>query len=288
MAKPDQAHHLRELTKGLASGSFILRARKKAPPKIIAVASGRGGVGKSFLALNFACIWASKRKNVILVDTDFAMGQLDYLLGFSPERTIQHIVEGKSSLEDTMLLGPWGMKLVPGMAGLNGSPNFPSNFARDLVPDIAMHDDWADIVLCDTASGVSAPTVDVISCCDEIILITTPETGSVMDLYGMIKFLHGKFGKNLPRLNLVVNRSASRADGRRVAKSIRDVTGRFLGQGLNFLGQIPSELAVEESVKKHTPLINHSPASIASRSINEMSEFLLAEWSDPLREEPEN
>ena len=115
----------------------------------------------------------------------------------------------------------------------------PAHFSRDILNDLAMHDDWADILLCDTTSGASEPTVDIVSGSDELLLITTPESGSVMDMYGMIKILHQKLDNKMPRTRLIVNRTASREDGRRVASSVRGVMGRFLGKGIHYIGAIP-------------------------------------------------
>ena len=282
MKQSDQAQRLRELTKDIPSGFFLKHKRTRKPPRIISVVSGRGGVGKSFLSLNIACFWALRGKKTLLVDADFTMGNLDYLLGFNPKFTIQHIMEGKSDFERTVVDGPWGLKLIPGMAGGNGSPQIPGNFAKEIIPDLALYDNWSDLLICDTSSGVSSPTMDVISNCDELLLITTPETGSVMDLYGMVKFLFEKFKGKTPRMRLIVNRVANRNDGKRVAISLRATVGRFLGKGLNILGFIPSDPAVEEATRKHIPFIRHAPTSAASRSIEEVAFGLLDEWSDPI------
>lgn len=282
MSNLDQAHHLRELSKKLPSGVFLKHGRKRTPPRIVSVVSGRGGVGKSFLALNIACLWALKGKKILLVDADYTMGHLDYLLGLNPNYTIQHLIEGKSDFNSTALDGPWGLKLIPGMSGVNGNPNLPVHFSQDIVKDLSMHDDWADVLLCDTTSGVSAPTVDIVSNSDELLLVTTPESGSVMDMYGMIKFLYQKLGSKMPRMRLIVNRVASRRDGRRVAASLRGVMGRFLGKGIHCIGTIPFDSEIDQASRKHVPFIRHAPTNQASRAIEEIALTLLHEWSDPL------
>jgi flagellar biosynthesis protein FlhG len=285
MNPKDQAQRLRELTKDYPAGLILKHYRKRKPPKIIAVASGRGGVGKSFLALNISCFWALRGKHVMLVDADFTMGHLDYLLGFNPKFTIQHLIEGKAELDKILIDGPWGLKLIPGTAGINDSSSIHGNNTRALIPDLAMHNDWADILICDTTSGVGNPTMDIISGCDELLLVTTPETGSVMDLYGMIKFISGKLDQSAPRMRLIVNRIRNRNEGKRVASSLRATTGRFLGKGLNILGFVYSDPAVEEATRKHIPFIRHAPTSTASRAIEEIAFSLLNEWSDPLVKE---
>lgn len=288
MSNFDQAHHLRELRKKLPSGVFLKHGRKRPPPRIVSVLSGRGGVGKSFIALNIACLWSLKAKKTLLIDADYTMGHLDYLLGLNPKNTIQHLIDGKSTFKQTVLDGPWDLKLIPGMSGINGNPNMPAHFSRDILNDLSMHDDWADIVLCDTTSGASEPTIDIVSNSDELLLITTPESSSVMDLYGMIKILHKKLGNQMPRTRLIVNRIESREDGRRVAASVRGVMGRFLGKGIHFIGAIPIDPEIDQASRKHIPFVRHSPTSKASRAIEEIALTLLREWADPLADSSKN
>lgn len=287
MKPSDQAQRLRELTKNAPAGLLVKHKRTRKPPRIICVASGRGGVGKSFLALNIACFWALRGKHTLLVDADFTMGHIDYLLGINPKFTIQHLLESNTDVEKIITDGPWGLKLIPGMAGINGTNKITPDSTRALIPDLAMHNDWTDILIADTTSGVSSPTVDVLCASNNIILVTTPETGSVMDLYGMIKFLHSKFKDATPRIRLIVNRVQNRNDGKRVAASLRSTTGRFLGRGIHILGFIPSDPAIEEATKKHIPFIRHAPTSQASRAIEEIAFSLLDEWSNPLNPEKE-
>lgn len=281
MNENDQARRLRELTRDLPSGTFIRRYRKRPPPRIISVASGRGGVGKTFLALNLSLFWSLRGKKTLLVDADYSMGHLDYLLGLNPKHTIQHLVEGKSDFDSVLVDGPWGLKLIPGMAG-DINLIVPENRIKELIPDIAMHDDWADFLVCDTTSGIARPTYDILTSSSDILLITTPESASVMDLYGVIKYIVRHLGDRSPRMHVIINRINTRDEGRRVAASLRSVTGRFLGKGLNCIGMIPSDSDVEEASRRHIPFIRFSPVSPASRAIEEIALRLLEQWSDPL------
>ena len=282
MKNLDQAERLRQLTKDSPTGTFLKHGRTRKPPRIISVVSGRGGVGKSFFTLNIGCFWALKGKNTLLIDADYALGNLDYLLGLNPEYTIQHLITGKASYEKAVQDGPWGLKLVPGMAGLNGNPNLPGNFSNGIIRDLAMHDNWADILFCDTTSGISEPTVDIIQSSDEMILITTPETASVIDLFAMIKFLHQKLGDNIPRMRFVVNRVTSRDEGRKVAASLRSVIGRYLGKGIHYMGAIPADPQVDKASRKHIPFIRHAPTSPAARMMEDIAFMLLDEWDNPI------
>jgi len=277
----DQAQRLRDMTREGVSGYFLRRLRKRQPPKIISVVSGRGGVGKTFLALNLSCIWALRGKRTILVDADFSMGHIDYLLGINPNHTIQHLIEGKAEFEACLAEGPWGLKVIPGMAG-DTSRFVSSRKITELVPDIALHDDWADLIVCDTTTGAGQPTLDIISSSNEIVLVTTPETASVMDLYGMIKVISGNDSAQRPRMRLIINRIREREEGRRIAASLRGVTGRFLGKGLDCTGFLPSDNDVEEASIRHVPFVRHSPKSPVSRLIEEIAFRLIDEWSDPL------
>lgn len=281
----DQAERLRQLTKGTSSGTFLKHGRQRKPPRIISVVSGRGGVGKSFLTLNLGCFWALKGKKTLLVDADYALGNLDYMLGLNPAFTIQHLITGKASFEKAVLKGPWDLKLIPGMAGLNGNPNLSGNFSNGIIQDLAMHDNWADILLCDTTSGISEPTIDIIRNSDEMILVTTPETASIIDLFAMIKFISQKPGIDIPRMRFIVNRVSSRAEGRKVAASLRGVIGRYLGRGIHYIGAIPADPQVDKASRKHIPFIRFAPTSPAARMIEDIAFMLIDEWDSPLSAE---
>jgi len=281
MNENDQARRLRELTRDLPSGAFLRRLRKRPPPRIISIASGRGGVGKTFLALNLSLFWTLRGKKTLLVDADYSMGHVDYLLGLNPKFTIQHLIEQKVDYDSVLMDGPWGLRLIPGMAG-EISRLVPDNRIKELIPDIAMHDDWADFLVCDTTSGIGRPTYDILASSTDVLLITTPESASVMDLYSVIKYVSSHLEDRAPRMHVIINRLATRDEGRRVAASLRGVTGRFLGKGLNCIGMIPSDRDVEEASRKHIPFIRHSPISAASRAIEEVAFRLLDQWGDPL------
>lgn len=281
MANNDQARRLRELARDIPSGAFLRRLRKRPPPRIVSLVSGRGGVGKTFLALNLSCFWALRGKHTLLVDADYSMGHIDYLLGMNPVRTIQHLIESKADFSEVVLDGPWGMKLIPGMAG-DITRGVSDNKLSGFIMDIAMHDDWADFLVCDTTSGASRPTFDTITSSTDLILVTTPETASVMDLYGMIKYISSHLEKDAPRMHLVINRISERDEGRRIAASLRGVTGRFLGKGLNCIGMIPSDNNVEEASRRHVPFIRHSPQSPTTRALEDIAFRLLDQWTDPL------
>ena len=281
MSISDQAQRLRDMAREGGAGFFLRRQRKRPIPKIISVVSGRGGVGKTFLALNLSCLWALRGKKTILVDADFSMGHVDYLLGLNPHNTIQHIIEGKAEYEACLVEGPWGLKVIPGMAG-DTSRFVSSRKITELIPDIALHDDWADLIVCDTTTGAGQSTMDIVFSSNEIVLVTTPETASVMDLYGMIKVISGNESAQRPRMRLIINRIKEREEGRRIAASLRSVTGRFLGKGLDCTGFIPSDDDVEEASRRHVPFVRHSPKSPAARVIEEIAFRLIDEWSDPL------
>lgn len=240
--------------------------------RTVAITSGKGGVGKSHLAANLAVALGQRGARVLLVDADFSQANLDLLLGVHPRHDIQHVLSGEKTLEEIVVAGPPGVTLVPAASG---------------VPDLADLDDFRfeflwrgigqlaaaqDLVLVDTASGVSRLVTSFCLAADDVVVVTTPDLPAFSDAYGLIKVLHSR-GLTRPP-HLLVNMSASPEEAEETAHRIRLVARRFLRLDLDTWGPVPLDAAIAQAVRRQEPALLAYPTSPASSAYREIAGLL--------------
>lgn len=236
--------------------------------RTVVIASGKGGVGKSNLAANLAVELGASGARVLLLDADFAQANLDLLLGLHPRYDLQHVVSGERTLEEIVVEGPRGVTLVP---AASGAPELADldDFRRETVLRGLGHlDHDVDLVLIDTASGVSRQVTSFCLAADEVVVLTTPEMPAFSDAYGLVKVLHGQGLERAPQL--VVSMTVSPEEAEDTAHRIRLVARRFLNMDLPLLGTVPFDPAVASAVRRQEPVMTaypQSPAAQAYRSI---------------------
>jgi len=157
--------------------------------RIIAVASGKGGVGKTLVTANIGITLTRFGHRVMLIDADFGFGNLDLLLGITPKYNLTHVFSGKKEVADVLLTGPSGVKVLPAGSGGKRPPRIEDDQRDRFAEQIRSYEDIADIVLVDTRAGLSDNTMQFLLMADEVILVTTPEPPSIMDSYGVVKIL---------------------------------------------------------------------------------------------------
>jgi len=238
--------------------------------RTLAIASGKGGVGKSNLAANLAVALGARGARVLLLDADFAQANLDLLLGLHPRFDLQHVVSGEKTLEEIVVPGPEGVRLVPASSG---SPELAEldDFTREcLLRNIGLLDDEVDLVLIDTATGVSQHVTSFCRSADDVLVISTPELPAFSDAYGLIKLLHAQGLARAP--HLLVNQAGSTEEAEETAHRIRLVARRFLRLELEFWGAVPFDPAVPRAVRLQEPVVTafpNSPAAAAYRALAE-------------------
>ena len=236
--------------------------------RTVVIASGKGGVGKSNLAANLAVELGASGARVLLLDADFAQANLDLLLGLHPRYDLQHVVSGERTLEEIVIEGPRGVVLVPAASGAPELADLDDFRREALLRGLGHLDHDVDLVLIDTASGVSRQVTSFCLAADEVVVMTTPEMPAFSDAYGLVKVLHGQGLERAPQL--VVSMTVSPEEAEDTAHRIRLVARRFLNIDLPLLGTVPFDPAVASAVRRQEPVMTaypQSPAAQAYRSI---------------------
>lgn len=259
----DQATKLRRMVKDMGR-----RAR------VVAVTSGKGGVGKTNIAVNLGITWAGMGKRVILLDLDLGLANVDVVLDLRPRYNLSHVVMGKVRIHETLLYRG-GMGIVPGSSGVAALADLDETGRTRLIEDFRELETRADIILLDTAAGVSRNVLGFLAAADEVVVVATPDPTSVIDAYALVKMLSLQPGCG--RINLVVNMARDRADGLKVGKGIVDVSRRFLSREVRALGYIPVDPVLAESVRRRQPFVLASPGCSASKAVRGIGRALLGE-----------
>jgi len=238
--------------------------------RTLAIASGKGGVGKSNLAANLAVALGARGARVLLLDADFAQANLDLLLGLHPRFDLQHVVSGEKTLEEIVVPGPSGVRLVPASSGAPELAELDDYTRECLLRNIGLLDDEVDLVLIDTATGVSRHVTSFCRSADDVLVICTPEMPAFSDAYGLIKLLHAQGLRRAP--HLLVNQAGSAEEAEETAHRIRLVARRFLHLELDYWGAVPFDPAVPRAVRLQEPVVTafpNSPAAAAYRALAE-------------------
>jgi flagellar biosynthesis protein FlhG len=244
-------------------------------PRVIAIASGKGGVGKSHVAANVAYCIARTNRRTLLIDADLGMANLDLLLGLTPGRNLGHVVTGQADLAATLMEGPGGMMFLPGASGLARAADLSDVDRARLLEQLLTLEESADLILIDTGAGIARNVVAFAAAADDVLVVTTPEPTAMTDAYGLIKVLHGTGFAG--RMGVVVNQVADRAEGRAVFSRLAKTSARFLGRTLYDLGCLPHDPQVGVAVRSRRPVVACQPGAKISRALVELSARLLAD-----------
>jgi flagellar biosynthesis protein FlhG len=238
-----------------------------APPRarIVAISSGKGGVGKSNLSINLALSLCQLGRQVILFDADLGLANADVLLGLQPRYNLTHFFQGGRSLQEIMVEGPLGLKVIPSGSGISQLADLGVQDRERVLSHFALIEDQADFLLVDTGAGISRNVTSFARAADEVIVVTTPEPTARLDAYGLIKVLASEGYDG--RMQVVVNMAESAAEGEEVGRLMETLASRFLNAHVQMLGSIPRDRAVQKSVRAQKPFLLEYPDSPAARAV---------------------
>jgi flagellar biosynthesis protein FlhG len=240
--------------------------------KAIAVTSGKGGVGKSNLAINLAVSLSRLGRKVCLLDADLGLANIDVLCNLTPRLTLQHVVTGRCRLSDVMLLAPGGFRLIPGASGVAGMADLNGRQRDRVLQQLVVLERVADVILIDCAAGISANVLAFAAAAHTALVTTTPEPTAVTDAYGMVKSLLRRAPR--VRVELVVNMAASTEEAAGVFQRMNRVTETFLKRSIAYGGAIPLDPAVGMAVRHRLPFSLFDPEAAATRAVEQVARRL--------------
>lgn len=233
--------------------------------RTIAITSGKGGVGKSNVAVNVALELADLGRRVSLLDADLALANADVLLGINPQHHLGHLLSGQCELKEVVIEVEDGLRLIPGGSGLEDLANLSQTQHARLIHELQLLESEADFMIIDTPAGIAENVTGVLSAADEVIVVTTPDPTSVVDAYAMIKMLHQRMLEK--PIWVVVNDVVGVGDAPRVFRQLQTATTRFLDRKLMHLGAIPRDAELAEAVREQAPVVRYAPRTPASRAL---------------------
>ncbi len=243
--------------------------------RIIAVTSGKGGVGKTNISVNLALAFANKGKNVLLYDADMGLANVDVLLGIIPRFTLLNVLNGQKNLKEVIVEGPGGIHLVAsGSGGVQELADLNEAQRSKFLEALLELQHQSEIILIDTGAGLQRNVLAFALAAEEVIVVTTPEPTALMDAYGMIKILHRE--KKNPTINVVVNMAANQADADEAGKKLVLLSKRFLSLNIEYVGFVPRDAGMIRAVKEQKPVMLSSPLSPAAVHLNRLAEIFLS------------
>ncbi|MFQ5828958.1 MAG: P-loop NTPase [Candidatus Methylomirabilia bacterium] len=243
-----------------------LRARlRRGSCRTIAVTSGKGGVGKSSLAANLALVLARQGYRVLLLDGDLGLANLSIILNLVPRQDLEDVVRGRCRLEDTLLSGPHGLRLIPAASGVPSLVEMGPEERGKLVEALGRLGEGADFLLIDTGAGIFSTVTTLIGMAERALVVTTHEPTALSDTYSLIKVCRHR--ARHARLELLVNMTRSLAQGRETHLRLARLTERFLAYSLPLAGVIPWDDSVGKAVVLQQPLTEVFPYSPATQTV---------------------
>lgn len=243
--------------------------------KVLAVTSGKGGVGKTFVSANLAAALAKLGLRVLVLDADLGLANLDVVLNLYPKITLHDVFTGKAKLEEAIIRAPGGFSVLLAGSGMveysRLTPEVRDDFLRvmgGLVPHY-------DVVLLDTGAGISDVVLFAVSLASEVIVVATPEPTSLTDAYATIKVLVGQ--QKRQTIRMVINQTARLGDGRAITVQLQQVLDRFVpsepGRPIKLIhmGDIPADNAVRQAIMRRQLLMQSTPSCPAAMAISQLA-----------------
>ena len=271
----DQATRLRQMVHSASPQTPIssTQAEAWANVRVIAITSGKGGVGKTNIAVNLAIALRNRGHRVLVIDADLGMANVDILLGATSRKHLLDLIRPEVSLEDVIVETQHGLQYISGGSGIEKALEYDHAEKVLLQQKLADCAARADIILVDTGAGLGRNVMDFILAADEVLLVTTPEPTSLTDAYAVMKAY--SIYASQKNLRLIINRVYEVKESREVAQKLQRAAEKFLHMPVDCLGYVFEDTSVTKAVRRQTPLLNAEPNTAAARCIDALAEALI-------------
>jgi flagellar biosynthesis protein FlhG len=240
------------------------------PVQVIAVTGGKGGVGKTTIAVNLAASLASRGKQVMLLDGDLGLANVDVFLGLTPRLTLADVLAGNCTLEEILLDAPQGFKVVPAASGIAQLAELDTLTHVGLVRAFGDITSKVDIMVIDTAPGIAGSVLQFSQAAQQVLVVLCDEPASLTDAYALIKILSRDHG--VKQFRVVVNQVRGRGMGQALFQRFERVATRFLSVELDYVGEIPEDAFLRRSIREQRPVVSAYPSAPASVALKTLAQ----------------
>lgn len=237
--------------------------------QVIAVTGGKGGVGKTTVAVNLSLALAELGRRVVLLDGDLGLANIDALLGLSPKYTLADLIKGHCELSDVLVRGPGGVRIVPAASGIQSMVRLSPAQHAGLIQVFSEIGDSLDVLVIDTAAGIGDSVVSFVRAAQEVLLVVSDEPTSITDAYALIKLLNRDYGMN--RFRVLANMVQSPQEGRALFVKLTKVTDNFLDVTLWYVGAVPYDECARRAVQKRRAVYEHFPHSKCAQAFQRIA-----------------
>lgn len=255
--------------KGVDIAGERLEKRRNSPVQVIAVTSGKGGVGKTNVVANLGYALTRLNKRVLVLDADMGLANLDVVLGLSPTYNLQHVFNGEKSISEVIVSGPGGMKILPASSGVQELSDLSKAQKLCLLSELNSLCDEIDVLLIDTSAGISSNVMYFSIAAQEILIVVSPEPTSITDAYAIMKVLFLKYSEN--HFRLLVNSARNAEEAKEVFNNLSLVGQKFLNLSMDYWGYIIRDDHVAKAVRQQKALVERYPHAPASRCFSDLA-----------------
>ncbi|WP_130537764.1 MinD/ParA family protein [Thiomicrorhabdus indica] len=240
------------------------------PIRVISVASGKGGVGKTNVSVNIGTALSKLGNRVMLMDADMGLANVDIMLGLQTQYNLSHVLDGQKTLKEVIVEGPAGLKIIPAASGVKRMAQLNAMENAGIINAFSELSNEIDVLMIDTAAGIADSVVSFCRASQEVIVVVTDEPASITDAYALIKVLSRDYG--VSRFRLLANMVGSKKEGRMLYEKMASVTEKFLNVTLDYMGAVPYDRALKQAVQRQKPVVITSPNSEAAESFYAMAQ----------------
>ena len=255
-AQVDQAAGLRKIT-------------KPNPVRVIAVTSGKGGVGKTNVSVNLGVAMANEGKKVMLLDADLGLANIDIMLGLNPQYNLSHVISGERTLEEIVVSGPAGLKVIPASSGTQNMAELTPAEHAGMIQAFSEIGHDLDVLIVDTAAGITDSVVSFTRAAQEVIIVVCDEPASITDAYALMKLLNRDY--RIQRFRVLSNMAHSMQEGHDLFNKMVKVTDKFLDVTLDFMGTVPYDEYLRKALKKQKAVIDAYPRSKSAMAFKNLA-----------------
>lgn len=240
------------------------------PVQVITVCSGKGGVGKTNVSVNLAMAIAETNRKVMLMDADLGLANVDILLGLKPIYNLSHVINGERTLEEVLVKGPAGIKIVPAASGVKMMAELTAIQHAGVIRAFSELSDDIDVLIVDTAAGIADSVISFSKAAHEVVVVVCDEPASLTDAYALIKVLNRDNG--VQKFRILTNMTHSAQEARELFQKLVTVTDRYLDATLINMGNIPYDDYLRKAIKRQRPVVDAYPRSRSAMAFKNLAQ----------------